>query len=153
MHLLNSAVISGVSEQARLDVWKSVDSKEALIFPYFSYPSVKWGCKLILPSLSYWFNFTALYCAFAQWRYHLSWVLKNHIRWSSEVHDIFVVPLPCVLWFPGTVLCPLSHPTFLLFGVSLYQEQRWLRTCILQGKYFLDIQHGIAHIFSFSIRD
>lgn len=53
MHLLNSAVKSGVSEQARLDIWKSVGSKEALIFPYFSYPSVKWGCKLILLSLSY----------------------------------------------------------------------------------------------------
>ena len=41
MHLLKSAVVSGVGQQARLDMWKNVGSKEALIFPYFSYPSVK----------------------------------------------------------------------------------------------------------------
>lgn len=33
--------ISGGSEQARLDLWKSVGSKEALTFPYFRHPSAK----------------------------------------------------------------------------------------------------------------
>lgn len=49
MRLLNSAVISGVGEQDRLDMWKSVGSKEALIFPYFSYPSMQCSCKINPP--------------------------------------------------------------------------------------------------------
>lgn len=60
MHLLKSAVISGVSEHARLDTERREVSKEALSFPYFSYPSVKWGCKLIFHSLPSWFNFCTL---------------------------------------------------------------------------------------------